>query len=409
MTQGTVSAWHIAEGAAVEKGDVIADISIEKLSNELCAPESGTVIKLLAEEGDELPCGAAIAVIGQEGEPYQHLLDALELPSVSAGGMSGSAQPSRPQGEEQPQAPASCPEPASCGITPKAAKLAQELGVDLRGIQGTGRHQLITREDIRAAAAARAQVQQAPASPMQSTAAAPVTTGGVIGGQAGIVKMTPMQSAICRSMTQSWASCVPSTVTRDLAADVLVAQVASCKPKFAEVGVKLSYTVYLIKALALALEAHPDFRSSVQDEQHLYVTDQVHIGVAMDVPNGLVVPKIRRANEKSILTIADELGTLVRRARAGRLCGEDLEGGTMTLTNLGNYQIKYFTPVINPPESAILGVGSLFTRTVSQHNSIRFVNVMPLSLTVDHRVISGAPASHFLDTFCDLLSHPAQL
>ena len=163
MTQGTVSAWHIAEGAAVEKGDVIADISIEKLSNELCAPESGTVIKLLAEEGDELPCGAAIAVIGQAGEPYEHLLDALELPSVSAGGTSPAAQPSRPQGEEQPQAPG--PEPASCGVTPKAAKLAQELGLDLRGIQGTGRHQLITREDVRAAAAARVQVQQAPVSP----------------------------------------------------------------------------------------------------------------------------------------------------------------------------------------------------------------------------------------------------
>lgn len=407
MTEGTVSAWRIAEGALVEKGDIIADISIEKLSNELTAPVGGTVIKLLAEEGDELPCGAAIAVIGREGEPYEHLLDALELPSVSAGSMSRSAQAPKPQPEEQPQGLDSCPESAGSGVTPKAAKLAQELGVDLRGIRGTGRHQLITREDVRAAA--RAQEQQVPAAPPEHAVSAPVPSGGVIGGQAGIVKMTPMQSAICRSMSQSWASCVPSTVTRDLVADELVAQVAGCKPKFAEVGVKLSYTVYLIKALALALAAHPDFRSSVQDEQHLYVTEQIHIGVAMDVPNGLVVPKIRNANEKSILTIADELGTLVRRAREGRLCGDDLEGGTMTLTNLGNYQIKYFTPVINPPESAILGVGSLFTSTVSQGNSIRFVNIMPLSLTVDHRVISGAPASRFLDTFCDLLSHPAQL
>ena len=415
MTEGTIGEWRIAQGDTVSQGDIIGEIAIEKLSNDLAAPAGGMVLKLLADEGDELPCGAAIAVIGTEGEDYSCLLENLELPRVSTGAAGNvvvkDAEAAPVLAEQNAAVPV--------GITPKAGSLAEELGVDTRTLKGTGRHGLITRDDVRAAASsAPAPVVETPIDAKASKAgpasqiicSSPAKPGiAVIGGDAQTVRMTPMQIAICRGMAQSASIAAPSTVTRDFDAEALVADLAERKEKFSAVGLKLSYTVYLIKALALALLKHPDFRTSVMDENHFYVTDNINIGVAVDVPGGLVVPNIKNTHEKTLVAIADELTSLAQKAKSGRLSPAEMEGGTMTLTNLGAFGIKYFTPVLNLPESAILGVGSLFKAPESLGNDFRFVSTLPLSLTVDHRVISGAPASRFLDTYCDLLRRPSEL
>lgn len=376
MEEGIVSYWAVKEGDLVTKGDVLGEIEIEKLSNELVSEEDGVVLKIIAEEGVAIACGQPILIIGQAGE---------EVSLQEFGNEIVAEQPASKDNEPIIESSAELkqqPEPSK--VTPKAQELAEELGVDTAQILGTGRLGMITRDDVRAYYERHSSEKAVRTSEAQEQPEA-------------IRKMTSMEMAVSQAMETSLRTTAQTTLSFDLDASLLVAyyhkekQAAGYSQKYP------TYTAILIKIIAQALESHPLLRTVIQDNQ-LIAHSQINIGVAVDVGDGLVVPVIKDANKKSIHEINIELNELKIKANKHSLSNEDITRGVFTITNLGTYGIKYFTPIINPGETAILGIGVLQHVAVVDNGGIYIKPVMNLSLTHDHRVVNGAPAARFLQT-----------
>ena len=373
MEEGTVNAWSVREGDVVAPGDVLGEISIEKLTNELLAETPGVILKIIAREGDTLPCGAPILIMGAAGE-------SLEAPA---------APPPAPQSKTAaPAIPAelaaSLPKSysSSAQATPKGLQLARELGVDYHFIKGTGRFGMITRADIRLAL-------QAGNLPGLTAAPAPAALTGVTR------KMSQMELSIARAMDASLKNTAQTTISIDLDASAMLKAYQAHKEALRLRGVRLTYTAILIKLVASALVEHSLLRTNIVDAS-LVTRPDIHIGVAIDVSGGLVVPNIKNAHQKNIREIAVELEDLGKRARANSLAPDDITGGVFTITNLGMFGIKYFTPLLNPGESGILGVGTIQEVPLIKEGGIFVRTVINLSLTHDHRVVNGAPAARFL-------------
>ena len=453
MTEGTVATWLVSDGDEVTKGEPIAEIAIEKLANELLAPVSG-IITLIAAEGDELPCGELIAVIAAEKidlanlieqneavVPVEELNNIIETTSKTEASQVGDTKITPKAAElaeelkidyrkiigtgiegaitredikkfvvsgatnektikAQDLAAASLRNDiiADAKATPKAAKLAEELKVDFHYIKGTGFFNMVTREDVRKFVAAGG---------MKNITASEATPSLAIGvPEAKEVRMTEMQKIIATKMLESMTKAAQTTMSRDIDVTKLVKAYKNTKAEFTAAGLKLSYTVYLIKALAIAVVKHPEFRTTIKDEKFFVTTDQINIGFATDVEGGLLVPNIKAAHTKSLQQIAKELIDLAAKAKNGTLSQDEMTSGTISLTNLGTFGIKYFTPVINYPESAILGIGSMSQQPVMENGGMFFKDIMSFSLTIDHRIINGAPAARFLNTIAELLASP---
>lgn len=399
MEEGTIGAWLVKEGDSVTKGQAIAEVASEKLSNEATAPEDGVIAKLLIEEGDTLPCGEPIAVLAAPGE------------DMGAAGAAPAAAAPAPVAESAAPVPAvaaapapvaaaapAAPQSGEAKITPRAKKIAEAKGLAYAHITGTGRHGFITIEDLKregrplsaapAPAAAAPVAVAAPVAPVAAYAPAPA------GGQE--VRMSPMQMAVAKGMYQSLSGTAQTTIMTQADVQPLTGVYASLKGKYAAAGFKLSYTAMLVKAVAQALENHPDVRMRLVDDTHYTIIESIDIGIAVDVPGGLVVPVIRQANLKDLRTICAELADLSARARAGALVDGEMGNGCLTITNLGMFGITYFTPVLNLPEPCILGVGAITQTPVARDGGIFVDAVMNLSLTHDHRTVNGAPAARFL-------------
>jgi pyruvate dehydrogenase E2 component (dihydrolipoamide acetyltransferase) len=385
MEEGTVGSWMVKEGEQVSRGAVLGEIEIEKLSNELVAEEDGVVLKIVVDAGETVKCGEPIIILGAVGErieepaqPQPARKDETPAPA--------SAQPASVR-ESTPQPTAQYQEAAQ--ITPKGLQLAQELGIDYHYVRGTGRYRMITREDIRAALAAGS-LPKAPARPAQAA----VEPGAP---QPQTRKMSAMQQAIASAMETSLRTTAQTTISMDLDASALEIAYRAHKDAYHLAGVKLTYTTLLVKIVALALVEHPQLRTVIQDGS--FVTrGEINVGIAVDVAEGLVVPNIKVANQKDVRQIAVELEDLGARARTNSLSLDEMSGGTFTITNLGMLGIKTFTPVLNPGESGILGVGMLQEVPYARDGGIFVKPIMSLSLTHDHRVVNGAPAARFLQT-----------
>ncbi len=380
MEEGTVNSWFVKAGDHVSKGDVIAEIAIEKLTNELLAEVDGVVLKIVAEEGDTIACGQPILIIGAAGE-------SLESAALSEPESSPKAAPVSPvMSAAAAAAPAatSVKYQENVQIAPKALELAKELGIDYHFVTGTGRFGMITREDIRNAVASGV----LPKASSTSTPAAPASA---------VVKMSQMQLMLAKFMDQSLKTTAQTTISMDMDAAALVEAHSRHKGTYQQQGIKLSYTPILIKLIADALVEHPLLRTTI-DETNLVIRGEIHIGFAVDIPDGLIVPVIKDANQKSISQIAKEVKDLAERARENKLLPDEISGGVFTITNLGMFGIKYFTPVLNPGEAGILGIGTIQDVPYSKDGGIFIKPVINMSLTHDHRVVSGAPAARFLQS-----------
>lgn len=378
MEEGIVSFWAVKEGDSVSKGDLLGEIEIEKLTNELLAEDDGVILRIMAEEGSAIPCGQPILIIGKPGEvidnePSKEPVQESDQNQITNVDSSTSEKIQIPTNQSLPGGV----------VTPKAQELAEELGIDPSTVVGTGRLGMITREDIRRAYDER-KTHQTPINEQ------------VLSSQ-GPRKLSQMEQAIAQAMENSLRSTAQTTLSMDLDASNLVRYHQKLKSEFEHTTTNPTYTVIFIKIVAEAMEAYPIMRSSLQDHQ-LVTNPEINIGVAIDLGDGLVVPNIKHANRKSIAEISNELQELTVKAKNHTLNNEDISNGTFTITNLGSYGIKYFTPILNPGESGILGIGVL-QETISIVNGGIFVKpVINLSLTHDHRIINGAPAAKFLQT-----------
>ena len=389
MEEGTINSWLVKEGDVVSKGDILGEIAIEKLANELLAEEDGVILKLVAGEGATLACGEPILILGDVGESLEAV-----APSAPPGERKAAAKPSEIRVPFEKQSGTAQPKIAeyreSVQITPKGLQLAQELGVDYHFIKGTGRFGMISREDIRSA------IDAGILPKVESEIIPP------LGGNE-TKKMSLMQVTMAKAMDTSLKTTAQTTISMDLDAAAMVKAYQSHKEEYSRKSIKLTYTAILIKIVAAALVEHKLLRTVIEDA-NLVTRGEINIGIAIDVGDGLLVPNIKNANLKTLSQIASELETLGNQAKNNALSLDEMNGGTFTITNLGMFGIKYFTPVLKPGESGILGVGTIQEVVQVKDGGIYVKPVLNLSLTHDHRVVNGAPAARFLQTIQQIMN-----
>jgi len=351
MKKGTVIEWFKKEGDTVEKGEPIVEVLTEKVTYDIEAPSSGILRKVLVEDGVDVPVAGVLAVIAAPDEELAEVEVTDEAPLERV--------------EERIIA------------SPAAKRLAKEYGVDLVQIRGTGPEGRIVEGDI------RRYVEEKEVAPKIRE----------------VIPLTGIRKTAADRVSLS-ARTAPHTT---LNMEVGMSKAAKLREE-----IQVSYTDMVAKATAKALVEHPIMNSTLEDEQ-IKVFHDINIGVAVATEKGLVVPVIHNTDRKSLEEIASELRELAEKARQGKLTKDELSGGTFTITNLGMYGVDTFTPIINPPETAILGVGRLTEKPVVENKKIVIKLLMNLSLSFDHRVVDGAPAAQFLRKIKEILENPKVL
>ena len=406
MESGTIVRWLKSEGDQVEKGEALYELDTEKVTQEVEADASGVLLKILAGEGEEIEVGKAIAVIGEAGEDIsadedsaegeaEDPTEVTEQEPVEEGEPARKREDEREGGRDKTE-PA--PEPqvterqqngGRVKASPLARRIAKERGIDLAQLRGTGPEGRIVAEDVERG-------EMAPAA-KPAAAAAP-------SGQVETVKLNQMRKTIARRMTEAWeAPAFQISMSADMTASIRLRE--ALLERVEEGGVRPTYSDILTKVVALALMRHRDMNAHFAgDSVQLFPT--ANIGIAVAVPHGLVVPVIPSCETKSIPEIAAARADVVERTRGGKLKAEDLENGTFTISNLGMYGVERFTAVLNPPQAGILAVGAIEERPVVVDGDLEIQPRMDLTLTVDHRSVDGATASEFLRTVKSFLDEP---
>jgi pyruvate dehydrogenase E2 component (dihydrolipoamide acetyltransferase) len=378
--EGVILKWAKKEGDPIAEKEPLAEIETEKAVMTYESPTTGTVLKLLAAEGDTVLVGTPICLVGQAGEP---------IPAeFSPGGGEVTPSASAAGAAEVP------PQPAQAGaaeISPAAKRLAENLRVNLSKVVGTGPGGSIMREDVLKAAKGQ------PSAQMQAPLAA------VVASQPKLVPLTTMRATIAERLSKSQRETAHVTLTREVQVASVVELV---KTSGAQAG--FSYNDVFVKAAAEALKQHPMMNSQLEGDK-IRIMDSINIGVAVAVEGGLITPTIRDADRLTLLEAAKTIRQLSEKARLRQLKSDEYSGGTFTLTNLGSFGIEAFTPIINPPQTGILGIGRVMERPWVESGEITVRPTVHFSLTFDHRVVDGADAARFLETFVGLLRDLAWL
>ncbi len=406
VTQATVVGVLVKEGDRVEPGQPLLELETDKAVVEVPAEAGGVVKRVLVKVGDEVRPGQPFLELAEaEGGAEAPPLKAEERPEAPA---PKAEEAPRPAPKEAPPAPQEAPsERRLIPAAPSIRRLARELGVDLTRLRGTGLAGRITEEDVRRAAglgeAAPAALPAAPAPRLPD-----FTKWGPVRRE----PMSGVRKATARAMAQAWSQ-VPM-VTHFDEADIteLEALRKQYAKKAEEKGFRLTLTAFLLKALALTLKAFPKFNASLDPEKgEVIYKDYIHIGVAVDTSHGLLVPVIRDVDRKGVLRLAEELQEISQRARERKLSPEEMQGATFSLSNLGGIGGTGFTPIVNWPEVAILGVSRSQMKPLWDPEKEAFVPrlVMPFSLTYDHRLIDGADAARFCRHLAGILEDPLGL
>jgi len=420
METGKVIKWLRKEGDAVKGGDVIAEIETDKANVEIEAFGTGVLRKILVEEGGQVPVGELIGVIADPAE---------DISSVAAGGAKPAAAPSAgplPAMESYQSVPATAavmpmatataataaPGESRVKASPLARKIAGQTGVDLRLIQGTGPGGRIIRRDVEAAQAAP-QPAAAPAVSRPAAAGArpqPVRPEFVIpprpAGEFEDVPMSPMRAAIAKRMPMSKAPVPHFYVTSEV--DMDRAWALREQLNGLEGQPKISVTDLVIRATALALLKNPGVNAQLNG-QAIRVHHRAHIGIAVALDQGLITPVLRDCDVKPLGRIAVESRDLADRARGGKLRAQEMSGATFSVSNLGMFDVEEFSAIINPPEGAILAVGSVLQKPVVEDEEIRVGRRMKMTISCDHRVMDGAMGARFLQDLKRLLEEPLRL
>lgn len=393
MTEGVVSKWHKKIGDKVKSGDLLADIETDKATMEFESFSDGVLLYQGVAEGGTAPVESVLAVLGKEGEDISALL-------AEAGNAAPAATPQKAEGKTPETVPAPAAEEktestaSSDGrvlASPLAKSMAKDKGVDLNTVKGTGEGGRIVKRDIENYTPATAAKPAAKVLP-------------VVSGEESYeeVPLSQMRKTIARRLAESKFSAPHFYLTMDLDMDNTIAARKSIN-EFGET--KISFNDLVIKAVAVALKKHPKVNSSWLGDKIRY-NHHVHIGVAVAVEDGLVVPVVKFADTKSLAHINEEVKTLAAKSRDKKIQPAEMEGNTFTISNLGMYGIESFTAIINPPSSCILAVGAIRQEPVVKNGQIVPGNRMKVTLSCDHRSVDGATGSEFLLTFKQLVENP---
>ncbi|CCM75574.1 pyruvate dehydrogenase complex dihydrolipoamide acetyltransferase [Rhizobium mesoamericanum] len=432
MEEGNLAKWLVKEGDTVKSGDIIAEIETDKATMEVEAVDEGTVAKIVVPAGTEgVKVNALIAVLAADGE---------DVAAAASG--AGSAAAPAPKAPEAPKAeaasapatqapaaaapaPAAAPAAASTGgnrtfSSPLARRLAKEAGIDLSAIAGSGPHGRVVKSDVESAVAgggAKAASAAAAAAPQAAAAPAPVAKGvsddAVLKlfepGSYELVPHDGMRKVIAKRLVESKQTVPHFYVTVDCELDVLLslrAQLNDAAPrKDGAPAYKLSVNDMVIKAMALALRDVPDANVS-WTETNMVKHKHADVGVAVSIPGGLITPIIRKAEEKTLSVISNEMRDLGKRAKDRKLKPEEYQGGTSSVSNMGMMGVKHFAAVINPPHATILAVGAGEQRVIVKNGEMAIATVMTVTLSTDHRCVDGALGAELLQAFKGYIENP---
>ncbi|MFK7937012.1 MAG: pyruvate dehydrogenase complex dihydrolipoamide acetyltransferase [Saprospiraceae bacterium] len=428
MEEGVIVEWLKAEGEEVESGETLAEVETDKATMELDSYSDGVLLHIAVKEG-AVPIDGIIAVIGEPGEDWEAAI-------ASEGGSNGAAEKAEDKKEEataeaaEPVAATTSSDNSSSDSRVKASPLARSMakdeGIDLNSIKGSGDNGRIVKRDIEEymesgakpatpAPAPKAAPAAQPAAPAPAKAApapaakpAPQVTPFVYGGGAGDgedIPVTQMRKAIARRLSESkyTAPHFYLTVEADMG------KAMALRKKLNEVApTKLSFNDIVLKAAAAALRIHPAINSSWMGDK-IRRNNEINIGVAVAVDEGLLVPVIRYADIKTMSQINVEVKEMAGRARQKRLKPEEMQGNTFTISNLGMFGIEEFTAIINPPDACILAVGAIQQKAVVENGEIVVGNRMKMTLSCDHRVVDGATGAQFVKTLKEILENPIRL
>ena len=405
MEEGTVSQWIKKEGDAVKVGDVILEITTDKLTNEVISEYEGTLIKIVAQEGEDIPVKGLLAYIGEAGEAVGGA--AAPAPAAEAAAAAPAAA-----------APAAAPAPIAANgkrirISPLARKTAAKMGVDYSAIAGTGPSGRIVLKDILAAAeaqkAAPAPVAAAPAPAAEAAPAAkPAAPKAGLELMEGdtVIKLAGMRKVVAERMLASHTE-IPN-VTQNIKVDVT--ELMKFRKMLMETtGKKYSVNDLILKATAKCLRAHPEMLVSFDGNQ-IIQRAHVNLGMAVALDNGLIVPVIRDADKMGLDELAAKAKDLATRAKENKLGADEYKGSTFSISNLGMFGIETFTPIINQPDAAILGVCAIQDElALDEEGNVTKKQVMRLSVTLDHRLLDGAVVAKFQMDLRDLLQSPMSI
>jgi pyruvate dehydrogenase E2 component (dihydrolipoamide acetyltransferase) len=396
MEEGVIVSWQVKVGDEVKSGDVLAEVETDKATMDLENYEKGTVLHLNAEEGQAIPIDSVIAIIGKPGESFDDLLVAApakaekeESKEESASADSAPAVPSAPATPSPaPVSAPAAPVVSSDGrvkASPLAKKLAEEKGIVLNQVQGSGENGRIVKRDIEGF----------------------VPSVAAVTGQESFREenVSQMRKTIARRLGESKFTAPHFYLTMEIRMDEAI-KARKAMNEYSEV--RISMNDVIVKAASIALKKHPKVNSSWLGDRIRY-NDHVHIGVAMAVEDGLLVPVVKFADQKNLSSISTEVKAFSAKAKEKKLQPQDWEGNTFTISNLGMFGIEEFTAIINPPDACILAVGSAKETVVVDNGEMKVANVMKVTLSCDHRVVDGVVGSEFLLTLKELLEQPFKL
>ncbi|PIY08666.1 MAG: pyruvate dehydrogenase complex dihydrolipoamide acetyltransferase [Flexibacter sp. CG_4_10_14_3_um_filter_32_15] len=418
MEEGVLASWLVKVGDKLKSGDVIAEVETDKATMDFDIYEDGEVLYLAAEEGDSVPIDAPIAVIGEKGADYQALLDAE---TSNAETNSDTKEEKAQQDTKEDVKSTSMSSNSASGnseggrifISPLAKKMAEENGYDINQIEGSGENGRITKKDIESFTPQKTtktetkQVSENQSSSSNQKQAESVQQAAPAFAQGGTreEKITQMRKAIAKSLSASKFTAPHFYLT--IAVDMKKA--IKTRAKLNEVGdTKVSYNDLVIKATALALQKHPAINASWQGDTIRY-NDNVHMGVAVAVDEGLLVPVVHFAEMKTLSQINKEVKEFAEKAKDKKLQPSDWEGSTFTISNLGMFGIEEFTAIINAPNACILAVGAIVEQPIVKDGKIKVGNIMKMTLSCDHRVVDGAVGAAFLQTLKDYMENPMKM
>jgi pyruvate dehydrogenase E2 component (dihydrolipoamide acetyltransferase) len=416
MEEGTLAKWLVKEGDEVKSGDILAEIETDKATMEFEAVDEGTIAKILVPEGsDGVKVGTPIALIAGEGE------DASAPPSPLGGegrGEGAKGEEKAPQAPPAPAEPATPPHPAQPAAespspsrgegserikaSPLARRLAQQQGIDLATLKGSGPNGRIVRADLAGGAPAAAAAPPAQAAAPAAVAAPAAATGDI---PHEIVKLSNMRRTIARRLTESKQQIPHIYLTVDIQLDALLKLRSELNAGLAPRNIKLSVNDLLIKALAAALIEVPECNVSFAGDTLLKYS-RADISVAVSIPGGLITPIVASADTKSVSAISTEMKDLAGRAKEGRLQPHEYQGGTASISNMGMYGIKAFDAVINPPQAMIMAIGAGEKRPYVVGDSLQVATIMSATGSFDHRAIDGADGARLMQAFKRIVEAP---
>jgi len=446
MEAGTVIKWNVKEGDPVRSGSVLADIETDKATMEMQCFDDGKLAAILVEPGKQVKVGTTIALIALEGEDVAKV-KAGRASAKSAGGAAPAAKPapapSAPVAAAPAPAPASAPAPTPVvqtetrhgmegfptlgddegprmRVSPVARRMAEEHGIDINSVQGTGPGGRVIKRDVEQAIENKSSQKSAAAATITPAQALAVSTSGVQTASAPLalsmpgrdVALTGMRQTIARRLVESKTTIPHYQVTMKFDMDRLIEMRANYNEKLKSSGVKLSVNDFLVRACALAMAEHPYFNASFAGD-HVRIHEVVNVGVAIALPEekggGLVVGVVRDAHLKSLRQISGEVRSLGEKARTKGLSMEEMSGATFTISNLGMFGVDSFTAIINPPNSAILACGAAIEQPVVRNHQLVVGWEMAATLSLDHRVIDGAMAAKYLQGLKQFVETPTML